>query len=285
MECLQFLLDTIKGFLVAAVIPIIVFFIYSIIKSGGLNNFLKGLSYDNSRTGIKKSEEAESKCTDDEWGRTWMYKPRRIPKNEWFRKKPIVVCGFQNFKRVTQDMGKIQCLALFWLELVRGLVLYFFLGHMACIVLTLLIENGWEELIPRFMLINVSFFQWHLILATVMAFAEFILSIAIYIFESIECSVSNMLSKIRDYLCKELGEEKGTEAARFLALLLDFGLDRKDSKAIKMMACKNRRASGKDFTQYLVTMYESKLADPDLRQSIQLTEEGMAIYKKIRKTL
>jgi hypothetical protein len=290
---LQFLLDTAKGFMVVAAIPMIIFMVYSVIKVGGFKGVLAkkdelDRTVQERRAGTKKSKSnglEDGSYTEDEWARMHKFKPNRLPGGKWFCPQSFIACGFHDISKATKKNSGGYFPAVFWLEVASGFILYPFLGHAACIVLIRLMQSGWEPLVSEFVILNSSFLLWHLTLATTMALAEFILSLIIYILKRMEYSVTTMLSKIREHFCQELGEARGNEAARFLALLMDMYFDKQDIRSVKAMACKQKRMSGKAFASYLVALYEEKRAIPGTRMAIPLTEEGQELYQDICSTL
>ncbi|WP_191398446.1 hypothetical protein [Flavonifractor sp. An306] len=276
---LQFLLDTVKGLIVVTVIPMVAFISYSAIRIRKWGGAVSGKSKRWLGPPNPNPPEGEKRA-DDEWLWTNRYIQTKPCNEKWFK-----LYGFHGIEKVGRMPKKGWYPAIFWLEIVAGFALYPFFGHTACIILIGLMANGGENIIFEFVTLNPSFLQWHLTMAIIISSSELFISLSRYILNQVEVSVTAMLLKIRDHLCANLGNDRGVEAARFLALLIDMCFDKKGFRSVRMLAYKKRWMSGKDFTSHLVDLYEKSRDVSGLQQSSYLTEEGLALYQDICKTL
>lgn len=287
---LSFLLEMTHGFLLIAAIPLVAYVIYSLVKVGGIVGARKQLdtleqNAKSRRNGELKAKPEDGSYADDEWSRTHHIQSSKAMGGKWFRPEPCIIIGFRGLAQAKHKRERELIPSLLRLQIIKGFLLYPFLGHIACILLWWLKGHGGEALANELMTLNPDFLLWHLIAATIISCIELILSIFAYILTQVEASVTAMLSKIRYHLSRELGETRGTEASRFLALMMDMYFDKRDVRSIKSTAWKRQGMTGKDFTAYLIALCEKKQNAPGAVQSIPLTEEGRKLYQDICGTI
>lgn len=285
-EILRFLIETTKGFMLAASIPLLIYAVYICVKAGGVIGFNDKMSaIDRRRNEVRRTNREDGAYTDDEWRRTHTPQPSKYKGGKWFGPLPVVAQGFHDIVKFSKKAEKISIPVLLRLQIASGAFLYLFVGHASCILLAWAQTHGGRELVSGLITLNPSFQQWHLTLATAYAFIELILSVWSYVIELVESAVTVMLTKIRDFLCFELGKERGIEAARFLALLMDVYFDKKDVRTVKKMAWMQRGLSGREFTMAFVAIYEDKTHSSRISHLIPLTAEGKALYQDIQEIL
>lgn len=274
-ELLRFFMETVKGGILGMSIPLLVYAIYAHTKTRWNVGF--------QRSGDGGMGRESSDYRDE--GRKHQYELQspQYKSSKWFGPAPVIAHGLHEITRVGKEAEKLIVPTLLRIKIARGTCLYPFVGHVTCMFFAWAHECGGEDLVEELISLNPAFLQWHLVLATIYALIELTLNIWAYGIILIESAITAMLVKSRDFLCSELGKERGTDASRFLALLIDRHFDKQDIHNIRKMAYTKNKLSGRDFTAALVEMCEKKSSEN--RCLIPLTPAGIELYQEIREVL
>lgn len=271
-----FLLETFQGFIALIGIPLVIALVAEIHRIGGLGVLKQRLHQKKRPPDFNKP--VEDIFQESSFDRNAKPRATRPQRNSWFSQAGKSICGFDGISRFKMDSlkkGIPPYLAVLLLEYVIFLP---FLGHIGCIA------NNWLRARFGFGLANIgaNYLALHLTLATLYAAAELILHSVGLIIRVKEQTVFDILCSMRDFLCEKLGKERGDEAARFIALIMDVYMDSQDRSELIKQSRNLRRECyppGRAFIGYVLSVFDSK---QKILQAVSMTEEGEALLREIR---
>lgn len=269
-----FLLETFRGFIALIGIPLVLALIVEIRRIGGLNVLRRRQK----RRVPDSGRPVEDIFQETSFDRNARPRPAQPQRNSWFIQPGKAICGFDEIYRFRINSLKKSMHPYLAVLLLEYVIFLPFLGHIGCIV------SNWMQThigygIPH---ISEDYLMFHLTLATFYAAAEFILHSMGLVIQNKEQKVFNILCSMRDYLCEALGKERGNEAARLIALIMDIYMDSQDrGEFIKRSKRLRDECSppGRAFIKYILSLFDSRQRT---LQAVSMTEEGENLLREIR---
>lgn len=271
-----FLLETFRGFIALIGIPLVVALFVEIRRIGGLSALRQRQHQKRCRPDFNRP--AEDIFQETSFDRNAKPRPTRPQYNSWFSQVGKPICGFGEIYRLRMDSLKKSMHPYLAVLLLEYVVCLPFLGHIGCIA------SNWMQTHTRYGIPHISenYLMLHLALATFYAAVELALHSIGLAIQNKEQKVFDTLCSMRDYLCEELGKERGNEAARFIALIMDIYMDCQDRREfIKRSKSLRDGCSkpGRTLVKYVLFIFDSKQRT---LQAVSMTEEGENLLREIR---
>ncbi len=273
---MAFLLETFRGFIALIGIPFAIALFLEIRRIGGLSALEQRLHPKKSPPEYNKDE--EDIFQESNFERNVKPRSTRPHRNIWFSQAGKSICGFDEIQRFKIDSMKRSMPPYLAVLLLEYVVFLPFLGHLGCIL------SNWLQTNVGFGIANIGadYLSLHLTLATLYAAIELVLHSIGLVIRNKEQTVFDILCNMRDYLCEELGKERGSEAAHFIALIMDVYMDSQDRDEF-IKQSKNIRLEcnppGRAFVRYILSMFDAK---QKTLQAVSMTQEGEALLREIR---
>lgn len=271
-----FLLETFRGFIALIGIPLVVALAVEIRRVGGLSALRQRHHQSGPRPDFNKP--VEDIFQESSFDRNAKPRPTRPQRNSWFSQTGKPICGFGEIYRLRLDSLKKSMHPYLAVLLLEYVVCIPFLGHIGCIA------SNWMRThigygIPH---ISENYLMLHLALATFYATVELVLHIIGLVIQNKEQKVFDILCSMRDYLCEELGKERGNEAAHFIALIMDIYMDSQDRREFVKRSKSLRDGCpqpGRAFIKYVLFLFDARQR---ALQVVSMTEEGENLLQEIR---
>lgn len=272
----NFIVETFWGVAIAVAMILTVYIIYRCVRDRGSGKVMS--EFRKTMTPSAKDPTQRDPFSENTTMRVAHPRPSRTCSNRWFCRETPVIRGFEEiYRRRNASSEEVHpYLLVFLLE-------YFlcipFAGHIVCLIGSIIEARTGIE-IPFFSgLYTVSHWGFAIFYAAL----EVILHIVGLNIQRQESALFSLLFNIKEFLCEKLGETNGEEAARFIALLVDMGLDDAGRIAVINFAIKNQEEgiSGQSAIRYIFGLYEEKKNSADSSRILTMTEDGEKIYNAI----